>query len=109
MSLRVSDALCAPAELGVNATASWHEVSGATVRGIAPQVPVPLRANSAGSDEVALETTNAFVFPVLSTVTVLVIVWPTATSPNASDAVSDIVVVGVAVAVGVAVEVAVAV
>jgi len=109
LSLSVSDALSALAAAGVNATASVHDVLGATVTGIAPQVPVSLRANSAGSDEAALEMTRELVAPVFLTVRVLVVVWPTATLPNASDAVSDIVVVGVAVAVGVAVEVMVAV
>ena len=45
---------CAPSAAGVNATPSVQVVLGATVIGIAPHVPVPLRAYSAGSDDVAL-------------------------------------------------------
>ena len=39
-----SVALCAPSALGVNATPSVQVVLGATAIGIAPHVPVPLRA-----------------------------------------------------------------
>lgn len=55
LSVSVSDALGESAAAGVNATASVHDVLGATVTGIGPQVPVPFTANS-GSDEIALET-----------------------------------------------------
>ena len=110
LSLIVSDALCAPIALGVNATPIVQFVLGATVIGIAPQVPVPLKAYSE-SDGVALEIVSECDAPVFATVTFFVTVWPIATLPNASEAVTDTVVVGVAVVVGVevAVEVAVAV
>jgi hypothetical protein len=77
-------------------------VLGATVIGIAPHVPVPLKAYSAGSDDVVLPMNSEWVAPVLETVRFLVSVWPRATLPNASDAVTDTVVVGVAVGLGVA-------
>jgi hypothetical protein len=102
-------ALCVPSALGVNATPSVQMVLGATVIGIGPHVPVPLRVNSAGSDDVALPMTSEWIAPVLSTVRFFVGVWPKATLPNASDAVTDTVVVGVAVGVAVATTVAVAV
>ena len=108
LSVRVRVALCAPIVLGVKATPIVQFVLGATVMGITPQVPVPLKAYSE-SDGVALEIASAFVAPVFVTVTVFVTVWPTATLPNASEAVTDTVVVGVAVAVGEAVAVGVAV
>ena len=104
-----SVAPCTPSAVGVNATPSVQVVLGATVIGTAPQVPVPLRANSAGSDEVALPMISEWVAPVLSTVRFLVSVWPMTTLPNASDAVIDIVVVGVTVGVAVGTKVAVAV
>jgi hypothetical protein len=88
LSLIESVALCAPAAAGVNATASVHEVSGSTVTGIAPHVPVPLGAYSE-SDGVALEITRG-ARPEFRTVRSLVTVWPIATFPNASEAVTDI-------------------
>jgi hypothetical protein len=109
LSLSVSVAPCGPVASGVNATPSVQDFLGATVTGIAPHVPVPRRAYSAGSDDVALEMISELVFPVLVTVRFFATVWPTATLPNASEAVTDIEVVGVAVAVGVGVAVAVAV
>ena len=107
LSKIISVALCAPSAAGVNATPSVQVVFGATVIGIAPHVPVPLRAYSAGSDDVALPMTSEWLAPVLSTVRFFVRVCPRATLPNASDAVTDIVVVGVDVGVAVAVAVAV--
>ena len=107
LSKSISVALCAPSAAGVNATPSVQVVLGASVMGIAPHVPVPLREYSAGSDDVALAMTSEWVAPVLSTVRFFVSVCPRATLPNASDAVTDIVVV--CVAVGVAIGVAVAV
>ncbi len=59
-----SDAPCAPTLLGVNATPSVQFVLGATVTGIAPQVPPPVREYSE-SDGVALEMTSEWVLPVL--------------------------------------------
>src|SRR3984957_7504329 len=109
LSKIVSVAACAPSAVGVNATPSVQVVLGASVIGIAPQVPVPLRAYSAGSDDVTLPITNEWLPPVLSTVRFFVSVCPRATLPNASDAVTDIVVVGVDVGVAVAVAVDVAV
>jgi hypothetical protein len=91
----------------VNATTIVQVVLGATVIGIAPHVPVPLKAYSAESDDVALAMISEWVAPVLSTVRFFVTVWPRATLPNASDAVRDTVVVAVAVGVAVAVAVAV--
>jgi hypothetical protein len=108
LSLIVSDALCAPIVLGVNATANVHDVLGASITGIAPHVPPPVNAYSK-SDAVALAIINGFFAPVLVTVAFLVTVRPTATVPNASDAVTDIDVVAVAVGIAVDVEVAVAV
>ena len=58
LSKIISVALSASAALGVNDTPSVQFVLGATTIGIAPQVPVALRANSARSDGVALETTS---------------------------------------------------
>jgi len=109
LSVRVSFALRAPVALGVNATPSVQDDLGATVTGIAPQVPAPLMAYSAGSDDFALEITSGLVLPVLVTVRFFATVWPTATFPNASEPVTDIDVVGVAVGVTVAVAVGVAV
>ena len=108
MSLSVRAALGVPTAFGVNATASVHDAVGASVIGIAPQVPLLLAKNS-GSDEIALEMISELVAPVLWTVSVLVAVWPTGTLPKASAAVTVSVVVGVAVGEPVAVEVAVAV
>jgi hypothetical protein len=88
LSLIESVALCAPAAPGVNATASVHDVPGATITGIAPHVPVPLGAYSE-SDGVPLEMTRG-ARPEFRTVRSLVTVWPTATFPNASEAVTDI-------------------
>lgn len=109
LSKIISVVPCAPSAVGVNATPSVQMVLGATVIGIAPHVPVPLRAYSAGSDDVALPMTSEWIAPVLSTVRFFVSVWPKARLPNASDAVTDTVVVGVAVGVAVATTVAVAV
>jgi len=109
LSKIISVALCGPSALGVNATPSVQLVLGATVIGIEPHVPVPLRAYSAGSDDVALPMTSGWVAPVLLTVRIFARVWPSTTLPNASDAVTDTVVVGVAVGVAVATMVAVAV
>ena len=109
LSKIVTEALCVPIALGVNASPSVQVVLGATVMGIGPQFPVLFIAYSAGSDEIAPEMISGFVAPVLLTVRFFVTVSPTATLPNASDDVSDIVVVGVAVAVGVAVTVEVVV
>ena len=108
LSLSVIVALCVPTAFGVNATASVHDVLGASVTGIAPQVPL-LPAENSGSDEIALEMIKGLAAPVLWTVSVLVAVWPTATLPKESEEVTVIVVVGVPVGVAVAVEVAVAV
>lgn len=108
LPLIASVALCNPSEAGVNATPSEHDLRGATVTGIAPQVPFPLSAYS-GSDVVALEINSGWVLPLLDTVTVLADVAPTATSPNASEEAADIEVVGVAVGVAVIVAVAVVV
>ena len=104
LSVSVSVARCAPGALGVNATPSRHALLGATVTGIAPHVPVPLRTYS-GSDSVAPETTSELVLPVFLTVRFFVTVSPVATLPKASGAVTDMEVVGVAVAVGVTVAV----
>jgi hypothetical protein len=79
---------------------------GASVTGIAPQVPFPFSAYS-GSEIVALDTVSIFLLPLLDSVTVLSEVVPTVTLPNASDEVTDIEVVGAAVGVVVAVAVAV--
>jgi len=107
LSNRVNVALCAPTEFGANDTPSVQFVFGASVIGIAPQVPVPLSVDSAGSDDIAFEMISGLVDPVFLTVRFFVTVWPTATLPNASDAVTDIEVVGVAVGVGVVVGVGV--
>src|ERR1700691_5470484 len=100
-------ALCAPSAAGVNVTPIVQMVLGATVMGIAPQVPVPLSEYS-GSDDVALETISGWVAPEFSTVRFFVSAWPRETLPNARDVVTVIVVVGVGVPVGVAVTVGVA-
>jgi hypothetical protein len=102
LSKIISVALCGPSAVGVNLTPIVQMVLGATVIGIAPHVPVPLKAYSAGSDDVVLPMNSEWVAPVLETVRFLVSVWPRATLPNASDAVTDTVVVGVAVGLGVA-------
>ena len=73
LSLIVSDALCAPTVLGVNATANVHDVLGASITGIAPHVPPPVNAYSK-SDAVALAIINGFFAPVLVTVAFLVTV-----------------------------------
>ena len=69
LSAKVRVALCAPTAFGVNATPSVQLVLGATVIGIAPQVPVPLKAYSE-SDDVTLETSSGWAPPVLWTATV---------------------------------------
>lgn len=109
MSKSMSVAPCEPSASGMKVIPSVQVVLGATVMGIAPQVPVPLKAYSVESDDVALAMTRGWFAPVLSSVTVLVKVWPTATLPNASDAITDIVVVGVEVGVAVGVTLWVAV
>jgi hypothetical protein len=68
LSVSVSVALWAPSALGVNATPRVQFALGATVIGIAPHVPVALREYSAGSDDIALDTTSGWVAPVLVTV-----------------------------------------
>src|ERR1700685_4838449 len=68
LSVRVRVSLCAPPVFGVKATPIVQFVLGATVMGIAQQVPVPVKAYSE-SDGVALETTRGLVAPVLETVT----------------------------------------
>ena len=107
LSVSVSDALGAPTASGVNPTPSVHDVLGASVTGIAPHVPALVTANSAGSVETALEMISALVAPVLVTVRVFAPDWPTATLPNATDAVTATDVVGVAVGVAVTLGVAV--
>jgi hypothetical protein len=98
----ISVALCAPVALGVNATPSVQDDLGQTITGIAPHDPVPLRAYSE-SDGVAPEMTSELEVPWFWTVRFFVSVCPTRTFPKASDAVTDIEVVGVAVGVAVAV------
>ena len=107
MSKIMTVALCAPSAPGTKVIPSVQVVLGATVVGIAPHVPVPLKEYSVGSEDVAPPMTRGWVAPVLSTVTVLVRICPMATLPNASDAVTDIVVVGVEVGVAVCVAVGV--
>jgi hypothetical protein len=109
LSSSVSVALCNPSAPGVKVTGTVQVVLGATVIGIDPQVPAPLTTYSAGSETVALEMTNEWVAPVLSTVKFFVAEWPKATLPKAREAVTDTVVVGVAVGVAVIVGTAVAV
>ena len=67
LSETISEALCAPIAFGMNDTPSVQFALGARVIGIAPHVPVPLRAYSE-SDGVALETSNGWAAPVLVTV-----------------------------------------
>jgi len=57
----------------VNEMPTVHEVDGATVTGIGPQVPVPLRTYSE-SDGVGAEITRELILPVLWTVRVFVTV-----------------------------------
>jgi hypothetical protein len=59
LSNSISVALCEPSALGVKVTGRVQVVLGATVIGIAPQVPAPPRTYSAGSEDVALEITSA--------------------------------------------------
>jgi hypothetical protein len=73
LSETISEALCSPIAFGVNETPSVQFVLGARVIGIAPHVPVPLRAYSE-LDGVALETSSGWVAPVLVTVRFLVTV-----------------------------------
>ena len=108
LSVSVRVALCAPTLFGENATPSVQLVLGATVMGTGPHVPVPLSAYS-GFEGVALEMISELAAPVLETVRILVIDWPTATFPKAIELATRTVVVGVAVAVGVEVAVEVAV
>jgi len=93
--------------LGLKATPIVQFCFGATVIGIAPQVPLPLKLYSA-SDGIALEIASEFTAPVFAIVTFFVSVCPTATLPYASETVTDTVVIGVDVAVGVALAVEVA-
>ena len=65
LSVKVSDAFSAAADLGENATASVHDLVGASVTGIEPQVPAGVTANSAESDDTALEMISGFFLPVL--------------------------------------------
>ena len=58
---------------GVKTDSSVQFVPCASVTGIGPQVPVPLKVYS-GSDGVALEITSEWTVPVLYTVTVFVTV-----------------------------------
>ncbi len=109
LSNSVSVALRAPTEFGMNATPKAHDDLGATVTGIAPHVPVPLSANSNGSDETAPEMISELAPPVFLTVRFFVSVCPTGTLPKESDVVTDTEVVGVAVGVPVAVGVVVGV
>ena len=74
LSVSVSVAPCAPSAPGVNATPRVQFALGATVIGIAPHVPVPLRTYSAGSDDIALDTTSECVAPVLVIVRLFVTV-----------------------------------
>ena len=64
LSLIVSDALCAPIVIGVNATANVHDFLGASITGIAPHVEALVTENS-GSDDAALEIISVLVLPVL--------------------------------------------
>ena len=74
MSVSAIVALCAPSAFGVKATPRVQLEIGATVIGIAPQVPVPLSEYSAGSDDIAPETISGWILPVLVTVRVFVTV-----------------------------------
>ena len=67
MSESISEALCAPTVAGVKDTPSVQFVLGATVIGIGPHVPLPLRVYSE-LDGVAFETSSGWVAPVLVTV-----------------------------------------
>ena len=109
LSVNVSDAVSGPAELGENATASIQDLVGASVIGIGPQVPAEVAANSAESDDTALEMISGGVLPVLRIVRSLLADWPTATLPKSSESPTAIEVVGVPVGVAVAVAVGVAV
>ena len=71
LSVSVSVALCAPSVAGANATSSVQFVLGATVIGIAPQVPPPVTVKCTGSDDIALEIINECVVPRLVTFAVL--------------------------------------
>lgn len=109
LSVNVSVAACGPTELGENATASVHDLVGASVTGIGPQVPAAVTANSAESDDIALEMISGFFLPVLRIVRCFVTDWPTATLPKSSESPTAIEVVGVPVGVADAVAVAVGV
>lgn len=109
MSVKVSDAVSAAADLGENATASVHDLVGASVIGIGPQVPAEVTANSAESDDTALEMISGCVRPELRIVRSFVTDWPTATLSNSSKSATAIEVVGVPVGVAVADGVVVAV
>jgi hypothetical protein len=65
LSKIVSVALRKETALGEYDTPNVHFVFGATVIGIAPQVPAPLSENSVGSDDDALETMSELAAPVL--------------------------------------------
>ncbi len=62
-----------PIAVGAKLIPSVQFVPCASVAGMAPQVPVPLKMYS-GSDGVTLEITSELTFPVLDTVTVFVTV-----------------------------------
>jgi len=64
LSVNVSDALCGPAALGANETASVQEPFAARVTGIGPHEPPPVTTNS-GSDEIAPAMISGLVLPVL--------------------------------------------
>jgi len=65
LSVKLSDAPSAAADLGENATASVHDLVGASVTGMRPQVPAGVTANSAESEDSALEMFSGFFLPVL--------------------------------------------
>ena len=65
LSVKVSDAFSRAADLGENATASVHDLVGASVTGVEPQFPAGVTANSAESDDTALEMIKRVFLPVL--------------------------------------------
>ena len=105
LSLIESVALCGPSALGVKPIAIVQLPKCASPAG--GQLVAPVAANS-GSFEVTLPTNSRFV-PVFRTVRFLMTVFPTGELPIASEAGTEIEVVGVAVGVAVAVAVFVAV
>ena len=108
MSWTISVALRVPSALGVKPIAIVQLAKCASPVG--GQVVAPVAATSDGLFEVTLPMNSKFV-PVFTTVRFLVAVSPTGEEPSASEAGTEIEVVGVAVevAVGVAVAVLVAV